>query len=320
MATTRCATTARSATRIARARVARSTRDARCATATTTRARCPGGGGAFAFSTTNATRATRVMTRGTEERDEGSSSNWEDLFEQFERQNADAEAAQAIPRHKTRALERALARGRRKVEVRELCRELELERHEVLGWLKRNGHRAETLATKFAEELVQEDEAAAAAAAEREARAQAKAKREAADEAKGHGARGPGGMPAYKSYKKTRLGSSNVATLEKVYAMTQYPDDALIESVRQATKLPASKIITWFQERRRGASPSAMRRDRGDANRQVDRRGTTGGYSYTRRDERDEGRGLRRGDARDEYGGGGGERRGRDDASDWSPN
>jgi hypothetical protein len=195
-----------------------------------------------------------------------------------------------------------------------------LERHEVLGWLKRNGHRAETLAKKFAEELVQEDEAAAAAAAEREARAQAKAKRDAADEAKGSGARGPGGMPAYKSYKKTRLGSSNVATLEKVYAMTQYPDDALIESVRQATKLPASKIINWFQERRRGASPSAMRRDRDVVNRQVDRRGTTGGYSYTRRDERDEGRGLRRGDARDEYGGGGGERRGRDDASDWSPN
>ena len=40
---------------------------------------------------------------------------------------------------------------------------------------------------------------------------------------------GPGGMPAYKGFKKTRLGASNVATLEKIWETgNHYPDDATI--------------------------------------------------------------------------------------------
>lgn len=238
----------------------------------------------------------------------GSESNWEELFDAFERQGAAARARDAIPRGKAAALERALARGRRRVEVGRLCKELELDRSDVLAWLKANGHRAEELAVKYADALREEDEEAAARAAARESEREDRARRERDREDRPRQA-GPGGMPAYKTYKKTRLGASNIATLEKVYEVTQYPDDAMLESIRQATKLPTSKIITWFKERR-----TAARRGMTSG---AERKGTTGGYSIPRRDEADNRRsGLRRGDARDEYGGG--SRGGRDSASDWS--
>lgn len=260
---------------------------------------------------TNARVATeaRVATKATK-----GGESWEDLFDAFERQASEAEAEREIPRAKTRALERALARGRRKVEVRELCKELELERHEVIGWLKRNGHRAEELGKRYAEELANEDAEREEREREREARAErAEAERQAASEARSRRGSGPGGMPAYKTYKKTRLGSSNIATLEKVYAVTQYPDDAMVESIRQATRLPASKIITWFKDRRSGAS-AAAKRSAGVEDRSS-KQSSGGSFSYTRRND---GGGLRRGGAGDAYGDSNGPRRGRDAASDWS--
>lgn len=262
--------------------------------------------------------------------------NWEALFAEFEKQATYAEAERSIPRAKTRALERALARGRRQVEVRELCKELELERAEVLGWLKRNGHRAHELAKTFANELENEAKEREEEERTRAERERAKVKREAA-KAESARSTGPGGMPMYKTFKKTRLGAANVSTLEKVYATTQYPDDHMIESIHQATRLPVSKIITWFQERRGeqkvsrdrevrairgvGAPTGTFERREGSAA----RRGTTGSYSYTgrpqqRRDEGERRPGMRSGDKRDEYGSAGVGRVGRDSSSEWTSN
>jgi len=279
--------------------------------------------------------ATRVVARASGGAGE---EGWEDLFAEFAKQAEFAEAEHSIPRAKTRVLERALARGRRQVQVRELCQELELDRSEILAWLKRNGHRAHELAKKHAEEMENED-------AEREEEERIKAEKERAkakrDAMKEEGARatGPGGMPKYKSYKKTRLGSANVSTLEKVYATTQYPDDHMIESIHQATRLPVSKIITWFKERRgeqkvtrdrqvralRDDAPSYGGIDRREGS--AARRGTTGAYSFTGRPQqrRDEGRddrraGMRSGDKRDEYGSSTGRRAGRDSSSEWTSN
>ena len=58
------------------------------------------------------------------------------------------------------------------------------------------------------------------------------------------------GRPWYKGYTKKRLGARNVATLEKVYEQSSYPDDSMVESVHRATKLPRSKIVAWFKTRR----------------------------------------------------------------------
>jgi hypothetical protein len=57
-------------------------------------------------------------------------------------------------------------------------------------------------------------------------------------------------MPAYKGYTKKRLGATNVATLEKVFAQDRFPDDSMVDAVHRATKLPRSKIVAWFKTRR----------------------------------------------------------------------
>lgn len=253
----------------------------------------------------------------------GGPEDWEDLFAEFERQASEADAEASIPRAKVRALERALARGRRQVQVRDLCRELEMERDEILGWLKRNGHRAPELAKRYAEELANEDAAREEREREREEREQARKKREA--EASFKPKTGPGGMPAYKTYKKTRLGAANIDTLEKVYAMTQYPDDSMVESIQRATRLPPSKIIGWFKERRQGQKRASARQEPTErrSEQRGTQRGTTGGYSYTRRSDTDvrsdtDGPGMRSGNSRDSYGGRSQSRDRRDSSTDWN--
>lgn len=248
----------------------------------------------------------------------GGREDWEDLFAEFERQASEADAEASIPRAKVRALERALARGRRQVQVRDLCRELEMERDEILGWLKRNGHRAPELAKRYSEELANEDAAREEREREREEREQARKKREA--EASFKPKTGPGGMPAYKTYKKTRLGAANIDTLEKVYAMTQYPDDSMVESIQRATKLPPSKIIGWFKERRQGQKRASARQEPTErrSEQRGTQRGTTGGYSYTRRSDDTDGPGMRSGNSRDSYGGRSQSRDRRDSSTDWN--
>lgn len=262
-------------------------------------------------------RASSAISRASGGGGGGGREDWEDLFAEFERQASEADAEASIPRAKVRALERALARGRRQVQVRDLCRELEMERDEILGWLKRNGHRAPELAKRYAEELANEDAAREEREREREEREQARKKREA--EASFKPKTGPGGMPAYKTYKKTRLGAANIDTLEKVYAMTQYPDDSMVESIQRATRLPPSKIIAWFKERRQGQKRASARQEPTErrSEQRGTQRGTTGGYSYTRRSDTD-GPGMRSGTSRDSYGGRSQSRDRRDSSTDWN--
>ena len=50
--------------------------------------------------------------------------------------------------------------------------------------------------------------------------------------------RGSGGMPAYKGFKKTRLGASNIATLEKIWETgNHYPDDMTIQGISSDYKI-----------------------------------------------------------------------------------
>ena len=78
-------------------------------------------------------------------------------------------------------------------------------------------------------------------------------------------------MPAYKGFKKTRLGASNIATLEKIWETgNHYPDDMTIQGIRDATKLRASKIVKWFKEKRDGAR---NQRHRDARNRQAEKEG-----------------------------------------------
>ncbi len=58
-------------------------------------------------------------------------------------------ALPVLPAYKTAILERALARGRRQVPIRDLASDLDLSREDVLDWLKANKHRADELSLQY---------------------------------------------------------------------------------------------------------------------------------------------------------------------------
>jgi hypothetical protein len=140
-------------------------------------------------------------------------------------------------------------------------------------------------------------------------------------------------MPAYKAYTKTRLGSNNVATLEKVYASDTHPSDDMVESVRRATKLPRSKIVAWFKTKREEDKMAKRRavRERFGGEDEYDERAGDGGEDgfYERRGGgrgrggrgggrgRAGGGGMREGGSGDAYGARQ-ERGRRDSTSEWS--
>ena len=202
------------------------------------------------------------------------------MLEQFDKEAvviADRNKKIIIPPHKVATLERALAGGRRTFRLNELANDLGLERRDVTAWMKENQHRQKELAEKYPQEQfrnedIDEDEVVGLLSN----RAKATVRRDKLHDVKapvnkGKKDGGPGGMPAYKGFKKTRLGASNVATLEKIWETgNHYPDDATIQGIRDATKLPASKIVNWFKEKRDGAR---SQRHRDARNRQAEKEG-----------------------------------------------
>ena len=235
--------------------------------------------------------------------------DWEKLFADLKPLAPELSAAQV------EVLERALARGRRQVPITDVAKELELRRDDVLAWVKSNAHRVPELAKRYPP---QPEKVATVRLRERpdfdrrEGRGIRDVNREDynrdeyeydAQTAYLRNAPGakhvPKGMPAYKGYVKTRLGATNVATLEKVYASDTHPSDDMVESVRRATKLPRSKIVAWFKTRREEDKMAKRRAVR-------ERYGGRGG-----------GGGLREGGAGDAYGARQ-ERGRRDSTGEWS--
>ena len=188
--------------------------------------------------------------------------DWEQLFANL------APRTPTLPAYKTAILERALARGRRQVPIRDLASDLDLTREDVLDWLKANKDRQPELAAKYPPE----DEMVASVRVDpfdprvradgrdydnvRDNRRAPPAEEEDAYDSQtaylrnARQAHVPKGMPAYKGYTKKRLGATNVATLEKVFAQDRFPDDSMVDAVHRATKLPRSKIVAWFKTRR----------------------------------------------------------------------
>ena len=219
---------------------------------------------------------------------------WSDLLEQFDREAAviadKARNKIAIPPHKVATLERALAGGRRTFKLNDLANDLGLERRDVTAWMKQNQHRQKELAKKYPQEQFRGDDVDEGEDDEVVGLLSNRAK-ETVRRDKLHDVKAPvkgkkggsGGMPAYKGFKKTRLGASNIATLEKIWETgNHYPDDMTIQGIRDATKLPASKIVKWFKEKRDGAR---NQRHRDARNRQAEKEG------FERGGRRREGRG-----------------------------
>ena len=181
--------------------------------------------------------------------------DWEKLFKDLKPLAPDLSAAQL------EVLERALAKGRRQVPIVAIAKELELSRDEVLAWVKSNASRVPELAKQYPPDPYEKVATVRLTERPEVDRREGRAPRGYDDDANydsqtsylknAPGAKHvPKGMPAYKAYTKTRLGSNNVATLEKVYASDTHPSDDMVESVRRATKLPRSKIVAWFKTKR----------------------------------------------------------------------
>ena len=153
--------------------------------------------------------------------------------------------------------------------IRDLAADLDLTREDVLDWLKANKDRQPELAAKYPPEdemvaSVQIDPFDPRVRADGRDYDNVRDNRrtdETAEEGDAYDsqtaylrnarqAHVPKGMPAYKGYTKKRLGATNVATLEKVFAQDRFPDDSMVDAVHRATKLPRSKIVAWFKTRR----------------------------------------------------------------------
>ena len=264
--------------------------------------------------------------------------DWEQLFANL------APRAPTLPAYKTAILERALARGRRQVPIRDLAADLDLTREDVLDWLKANKDRQPELAAKYPPE----DEMVASVqidpfdprvradgrdydnVRDNRVRPPDDDERTAYDAQTAylrHAPRAhvPAGMPAYKGYTKKRLGATNVATLEKVYAQDRFPDDSMVDAVHRATKLPRSKIVAWFKTRREEEKAAKKRAGRARvAGRGVAAPGVSGDFESDDARRFGRGGGRRRegpdGGWRGNRGGGDayGEARSRDSTSDWS--
>jgi len=229
-----------------------------------------------------------------ENEEEEEEEKWSDLLEQFDKEAvmiADKNKKIIIPPHKVATLERALAGGRRTFRLNDLANDLGLERRDVTAWMKENQHRQKELAEKYPQEQFRNEDIDEGENEEvvglLSNRAKETVRRDKLHDVKapvkGKKDGSPGGMPAYKGFKKTRLGASNVATLEKIWETgNHYPDDVTIQGIRDATKLPASKIVNWFKEKRDGAR---SQRHRDARNRQAEKEG------FERGGRRREGRG-----------------------------
>jgi hypothetical protein len=272
--------------------------------------------------------------------------DWEQLFANL------APRAPTLPAYKTAILERALARGRRQVPIRDLAADLDLTREDVLDWLKANKDRQPELAAKYPPEdemvaSVQIDPFDPRVRADgrdydnvRDNRASRSSPSDGDLDGSGYDAQTaylrnartahvPAGMPAYKGYTKKRLGATNVATLEKVFEQDRFPDDSMVDAVHRATKLPRSKIVAWFKTRREEEKAARKRagraRVRGAAGRDLGERASREEDGFA-----DDRRGGSRGGGRRREGreggwrgnGGGGDAYGdatsRDSTSDWS--
>jgi Homeodomain len=60
----------------------------------------------------------------------------------------------------------------------------------------------------------------------------------------------PPGVAYWKTFRKTRLGRDQRDTLERVYAQTRFPSDAIIASMYDLVRLQRDDVISWFKEKR----------------------------------------------------------------------
>lgn len=204
----------------------------------------------------------------------------EDAGQQFLGSLLEPEAPLVLSAWQTSRLQEELALGRRRFNVTQLSRELQLERSELIGWLKLNARTApraepppppppppQPLSRQYASrngpesppsafvstvgKVVDAESAGAAAAEAALLRLRGPALPARSGRSKEEfDASLPRGVAFWKTFRKTRLGRDQRDTLEMVYAQTRFPNDQIIDGMYDAVRLQRDEVIAWFRERR----------------------------------------------------------------------
>ncbi|KAI5060301.1 hypothetical protein GOP47_0024721 [Adiantum capillus-veneris] len=153
-----------------------------------------------------------------------------------------------------RKLAAAVELGRRKVNIKSLAAELKLDRHDLIYFLK-NPPPELLMAVSALEENADEDnesvpdQADVGADIEKTDVSVTVSVNDDQDMNKPTETQKPTYGPR-DWYKGKRIKKTNLLTLERVYQRSRRPTNSMIESLVQATHLPRSRILEWFEEQR----------------------------------------------------------------------
>eukprot|EP00250_Pteridium_aquilinum_P004328 c14546_g1_i1 orf=101-1285(+) len=190
---------------------------------------------------------------GVEDDDEGIDYDDED----FSDDDSEEPRKVTLQRWQLRKLAAAAALGRRKVHIKSLAADLQLDRDDVLYFLKTPPPELLMVASEMEEEDRGEDEDDEPVSNEEEIMAddeetdmnQSISTNDGLDleevEEVQKQTYGPRDWMKGKRLKKV-----NKATLERVYKRSKWPSNAMVENLVKATNLPRVRILEWFEEER----------------------------------------------------------------------
>eukprot|EP00252_Welwitschia_mirabilis_P007433 TRINITY_DN1878_c0_g1_i1.p1 TRINITY_DN1878_c0_g1~~TRINITY_DN1878_c0_g1_i1.p1 ORF type:complete len:290 (-),score=75.11 TRINITY_DN1878_c0_g1_i1:308-1177(-) len=146
-------------------------------------------------------------------------------------------------------LAHALEVGRRKVSIKKISTELGLERRQVLRLLQSPPPQLLMVVPSQSSAISTESVCNMNGENEKPTRSN--------DKSSNRISGGPGKVAAdsglvYQSLHNTRkrIKKANLATLEKVYERTHYPNDSMVDSIVHLTNMPRKSVVKWFIERR----------------------------------------------------------------------
>ncbi|KAG2436647.1 hypothetical protein HXX76_006175 [Chlamydomonas incerta] len=219
-------------------------------------------------------------SRDEDDEDEGDVRGW---WEKPEERNLQSFAPRALEQWQEERLQLAYSTGRRKANIMELAREVDLDRAVVLAWFKEfslrpAGEREAILTSRRGEDAARKADQASRDAAEA-ATGQAKADARIAEAATGAaGAAGTGFIPYFTrkqlgAEKTKRISGEALRTLESIYDRTPFPSGDVVRGLYELHRLSRDVVNEWFAARRaadgitsstqkRTARPSLRERDR----------------------------------------------------------
>ncbi|CAL8462173.1 g1704 [Coccomyxa elongata] len=157
-------------------------------------------------------------------------------------------------------LQAALVQGRKRISVKQLCKEVQLDRADVLQWLKHyesaepSVHASVLGAKKAAIEATEERQSILSGTRPGDRPARQKEPRERLHYKPGFEPHTPGSAPWAANYGRKKLPRSAEATLERIFDDSPHPSEAVVKGLFDLHRLPRRRVLDWFAQRRRERS------------------------------------------------------------------